>query len=118
MSEKVTGQGRERIVKDIETIEQAIRVEKDVVSGYYSIIEDNISYWFAVEGDIVDSYTRLLEKTGDEKTRTMLVQMIEDSKGRMRSLNSLRENFSKLLTDEQRHARMLQLLGEGYHKPG
>ncbi len=118
MSEMVTGKGRERIIKHIETVDQAIRAEKDVVPGYCSIIEDNISYWFAVEGDIVDSYTRLLEQTDDERIRTTLAQMIEDSKNHMRSLNSLKENFSKILTDEERHARMLQELSEEFLKAG
>lgn len=116
MSERVTGKGRERIIKEIETVEQAVKAEKDIVPGYYSLVEDNISYWFAVEADIVDSYTRLLEQTDNEKIRSTLAQIIEDSKNHMRSLSSVKESFSKILTDEQRHARMLQELSEEFHR--
>jgi len=103
----------ERIVSSIESLEQAIKVEKDVMSGYQSVIEENISYWEAVEEDVVDSYTKMIDQAEDEKVKSTLREIIQDSKNHIEALGSIRQNFRKLLTDSQRHARLLQdLTGE------
>jgi|SRR5208282_64708 len=100
--------GRERIIEDIRTLDQAIKTEKDVESGFHAVIEENLSYWLAVEEDIVESYTKLIKSTENKKTRTTLTKIVEDSKNHVRMLSSIRKVFNKIMLDEQRHARMLE----------
>jgi rubrerythrin len=114
MSEKESG-GRERIIKNIETVEQAVKAEKDVEMGYHGVIEENISYWLAVEEDIVDSYTKLMKQTDSKKIKTTLTKIIEDSKNHIRILTSIKKSFNKIMTDEQRHAKLLQELADKFH---
>jgi rubrerythrin len=114
MSEKESG-GRERIIKNIETVEQAVKAEKDVEMGYHGVIEENISYWLAVEEDIVDSYTKLMKQTDSRKIKTTLAKIIEDSKNHIRILTSIKKSFNKIMTDEQRHAKLLQELADEFH---
>jgi len=114
MSEK-EGRGRERIIKNIETVEQAVKAEKDVELGYHGVIEENISYWLAVEEDIVDSYTKLMKQTDSRKIKTTLTKIIEDSKNHIRILTSIKKSFNKIMTDEQRHAKLLQELADEFH---
>ena len=114
MSEK-EGRGRERIIKNIETVEQAVKAEKDVELGYHGVIEENISYWLAVEEDIVDSYTKLMKQTDSRKIKTTLTKIIEDSKNHIRILTSIKKSFNKIMTDEQRHAKLLQELTDEFH---
>jgi len=114
MSEKETG-GRERIIKNIETVDQAVKAEKDVEMGYHGVIEENISYWLAVEEDIVDSYTKLMKQTDSRKIKTTLTKIIEDSKNHIRILTSIKKSFNKIMTDEQRHAKLLQELADEFH---
>ncbi len=116
MSESAKGKGRERIIKNIETVEQAVKAEKDVETGYHSVIEENISYWLAVEEDIIESYTKLIRETDSEKIRSTLSQIIEDSKNHVRILTSIRNNFTKIVADEQRHAKLLQDLSEEFRR--
>jgi rubrerythrin len=111
MSEK----GRERVIANIETVDQAVKAEKDVETGYHSVIDENISYWLAVEEDIVDSYTKLLKQTDSRKIKTTLTRIIEDSKNHIRILTSIKKNFNKIMTDEQRHAKILQELADEFH---
>ena len=66
MSVQASGKGRARVIQEIETVEQGIKVELDVESGFYKILNDHITYWIAVEEDVVDSYTRLLERSEGE----------------------------------------------------
>lgn len=101
---------RERIIPGIESLAQAIKVEKDVVSAYQGVIEENISYWLGVEEDIVDSYTKLIERTDSEKIKATLKEIIKDTKNHMEALESIRESFKKILADDQRHTKMLQEL--------
>jgi len=102
----------ERIVASIESLDEAIKVEKDVMSAYQRVIEENISYWEAVEEDVVDSYTKMIDRTEDQKVRSTLSKIVQESKDHIEALGSIRQSFRKILTDEQRHARLLQDLSQ------
>ena len=107
--------GRERIIKDIETVDQAIKAEKDVEIGYHGVIDENIAYWLAVEEDIVESYTKLLKQSDNKRIKTTLTRIIEDSKNHIRILTSIKKSFTKIMSDEQRHAALLESLREEFH---
>lgn len=99
---------RLRIIPNIESLDQAIKVEEDVQSAYHAVIEENISYWWALEEDVIESYTKLINKTDSEKVRSALSRIIEDSRNHIEVLESMRESFRKMLADERRHAKILQ----------
>ncbi len=99
---------QERIIPSIESLSQAVRVEKDVVSAYQRIVEENISYWITVEEDVIDSYTRLMNGADDPKTKSTLTEIIHDTKDHLGTLASIRESFKKISADAERHAKMLQ----------
>ena len=101
---------RQRIIPHIENLDQAIKVEEDVESAYHGVIEENISYWWALEEDVIDSYNNMMKKTDDEKTKSTLSRIIEDSRNHIEALESMRESFRKMLADEVRHAKMLKAL--------
>jgi rubrerythrin len=112
----VSEKGRERIIKDIETLDQAVKAEKDVESGYHGVIDENISYWLAVEQDIVDSYTKLANQSEDKKAKSTLTKIVEDSENHIRMLTSIRKTFDKIMEDEHRHAKLLEELADRQHK--
>jgi len=112
MSEK----GRERIIKDIETLDQAVKAEKDVESGYHSVIDEHITSWLAVEQDIIDSYTKLAKQSDEKKVKSTLTGIVDDSKNHIRMLTSIRKAFDKIMADEQRHAKLLQELADRANK--
>jgi len=100
----------ERIVASIENLDQAIKIENDVLSAYQRVIEENISYWLAVEEDVVESYTRMASETERSEVKSTLSKLIEDSKDHIEVLGSIRENFRKIAADEKRHGKMLEEL--------
>jgi rubrerythrin len=116
MSENASEGGRQRIIKEVETLDEAVKAEKDVESGYHGVIDENISYWLAVEEDIVESYTKLAKKSNDRKTKTTLNKIVDDSKNHIRMLTSIRKAFDKIMADEHRHATLLQELAERARK--
>jgi len=112
----MSGKGRERIIIDIETVDQAVKAEKDVETGYHGVIEENLNYWLAVEEDIIESYTKLVKQTENKKIKTTLAGIIKDSENHIRILASIRKSFTKIMRDEQRHAKLLEDLREDFNK--
>jgi len=102
----------ERIVASIESLDQAVKVEKEVMSAYQRVIEENISYWEAVEEDVVDSYTKMIDRSENERVKSTLGKIVQESKDHIEALGSIRQSFRKILTDEQRHAQLLQELSQ------
>ena len=103
----------ERIVANIENLDQAIKVERDVLSGYQHVIDENISFWIAVEEDIVDSYTKMASQSETVNLRATLNSLVGDSKEQIEVLRSIRENFRKIAADEIRHGKILEELAHG-----
>ena len=114
MSEKKIGTGRERVIRDIETVDQAIKAEKDVEVGYHNAIEENVLLWLATEEDIIESYTKLMKNSESRKIHTTLGKIIEDSRNHILMLNSIRKSFDKIAADEHRHAKMLEGLRQEF----
>jgi hypothetical protein len=121
----MTKRERERIITEIETVDQAVKAEKNVEIGYHGVIDENIAYWLAVEEDLIESYTKLLKKTvpfqelkqtGCEKMKTTLTTLVRDSENHVRMLTSIKKSFTTIVNDEHRHAQLLETLREEFHK--
>jgi len=116
MSEKKSGAGRERVIRDIETVDEAVKAEKDVEVGYHNAIEEHILLWLATEEDIIESYSKLIEKSESRRIKTTLTKIIDDSKNHILMLTSIRKSFDKIASDEHRHAKMLEGLRTEFKK--
>jgi hypothetical protein len=101
---------KKRIIKDIETFDDAIKAEKYVEAGYDQVIEGYLAYWIAVEGDMIDSYTKLAKKSRSETVRSTLNRIIKDSKRHALMLTSMQKSFNTILGDERVHVAMLRKL--------
>ena len=107
---------RPRVIKQIETFDDAVKAERDVESGYDRVIYEHITYWIAVEEDIVDSYSKLIAQTENPKIRATLGQIVADSRRHADMLRSVAETFRKIMLDEEKHARLIQQLAEEAHR--
>jgi bacterioferritin (cytochrome b1) len=99
---------RERIITGIETLTHAVKVERDVVSGYQTIVQDNISHWLGVERDLAESYNKMMKNAESTKTRATFAEMIRDTENHIEALESIRESFKKIQSDVEEHARVLE----------
>jgi len=108
--------GRERVIRDIETVDEAIKAEKDVEVGYHNAIDENVLLWLATEEDIIESYSKLMKDSESRPIKTTLTKIIEDSKNHILLLNSIRKTFAKIASDEHRHAKMLEDLRTEFKK--
>jgi DNA-binding transcriptional MerR regulator len=101
---------QQRIIPDVENLDTAMKIVRDVELAYHRTIEENISYWWAVEEDIIESYTKLMNQTDDERVKATLSKIIPDLKSHVEVLESMRENFKKILADVKNHGEMIQAL--------
>lgn len=107
---------RTRVIKDIENLDQAIKAEQDVESGYHSVIDENLSYWMAVEEDVIDSYTRLIAASDSSEVRKTLERIVNDSEKHRRILEQVSTLLREIVTDEEKHAKMLTNLKSNLEK--
>jgi bacterioferritin (cytochrome b1) len=98
---------RERIITNIETISHALKVERDVVSAYQGVVEENLSYWLGVEEDIADSFRKMMNAAENQKTKTALAEIVTDTKRHIETLESMRQSLKKILAEDKQHAKML-----------
>jgi len=99
-----------RIIPEIENLDQAMKIVRDVELAYHRTIEENITYWWAVEEDILNSYTSLMNKTDNPKIKSTLSTIIPEIKAHVKELASMKESFNKILTDVKRHGELIQTL--------
>ncbi len=86
----------ERVIKEINTIDQAIKIEDSVVRGYYNSVREAISEWILVEEDIAESY----QKFNDPQ----ISKFAEDSKSTINVLNRILNEIDALM--EARNKRI------------
>jgi hypothetical protein len=101
---------KRRIINDIETFDDAIKAEKYVEAGYDRVIEGYLAYWIAVEGDMIDSYTKLARKSRGKAVKSTLNKIIKDSKRHALMLTSMHKSFNTIMADERVHVAMLRKL--------
>jgi hypothetical protein len=100
----------QRVIPEIESLDQAMRIVRDVELAYHRTIEENISYWWAVEEDILDSYTKLMNSTDNERIKSALSKIVPELQGHVEVLESMRESFRKIMSDVRHHGELLQTL--------
>jgi ferritin-like metal-binding protein YciE len=101
---------QQRIIPDVENLDTAMKIVRDVELAYHRTIEENISYWWAVEEDIIESYTKLMNQTDNERVKATLSKIIPDLKRHVEVLESMRESFKGILADVKNHGEMIQAL--------
>ena len=99
-----------RIIPEIENLDQAMKIVRDVELAYHRTIEENISYWWAVEEDILQSYTSLMNKTDNPRIKSTLSKIIPEIKAHVEQLAAMRMSFDKILADVKRHGELIQTL--------
>lgn len=102
---------RDRIIADIESLEQALKVEETIRTGYCHPIIESLLAWIAVEEDLVSSYGKMA-KVGyardlDEPIRKLSVESKENAE-QLHRLVKMIEDFAE--TSERRQRLILKLV--------
>jgi rubrerythrin len=99
---------RERVILEIENLEQALKVEETIKTGYCDMIVDNVSQWIAVEEDLANSYRSLIEKSASEEVRKTLAELEQDSRQNLTGLHSLLETIEEFSSARVRREKRIE----------
>jgi hypothetical protein len=104
--------GRERIIIDIQTMEQAERVEQSVESGYVESIIENIVAWIAVEEDLSESYEKLSKSLPSSEGRQTATQLYMLSTSDADVLHRRLEEFEGFESERRKRIRLVKRLAK------
>ncbi len=86
----------ERLISEVNTAEDARKVEESVKTGYLETTIDSLLQWIGVEEDLVSSYEVLAEKSGSAPARAVFRQLLEESRKNIKLLSDLQRSFEEL----------------------
>jgi hypothetical protein len=98
---------RARIIVDIETMEQAERVEESIRTGYVESIMENLVNWIAVEEDLSESYEKFSKSLPSSEERETANKIYVLSSSDADVLRKKLEEFEGL---ESEHKKRIQLV--------
>ncbi|HYB03027.1 MAG TPA: hypothetical protein VED17_01105 [Nitrososphaerales archaeon] len=102
---------RERIIVEIETLDQAEKVEETIKTGYCELIAENLLAWIAAEEDINDSYNKLSLKFADRaELRGVMEKLAEESKNNVNCLQRILDSIEELRAQRDQRLNVIQEL--------
>lgn len=111
--ERKGGSMRQRILVDIETVEQARKIEEIVKSGYLDATIEHLLQWIAVEEDIINSYDQLSAR-GDGGKQIMYQAFSRNSADNLKQLNAFLEACESMANErKERIARLSRIEQSG-----
>jgi hypothetical protein len=87
---------RERVIVEIETLEQALKVEETIRTGYCEPIAENILQWIAVEEDLSNSYHKIADKSENSEQKKTLIELELESRQTETMLHTMLKNVEEL----------------------
>lgn len=102
---------RERVIVEIENLDQALRVEETIKTGYCDPVAENLLAWIAAEEDVSDSYEKLAEKFKDvNEVRESLLALREESQKTIKMLQDLLDSIEELGATRDRRQETIRAL--------
>ncbi len=100
---------KERIIAEVETVEDAKKVEETVKTGYIEPIIETMVNWIGVEEDLESTYERMAAKQDAASRRGVFQRLAGESKANIATLTELKKSFENL--DKARIDRIKLLAG-------
>jgi rubrerythrin len=101
---------RERVIVDIVTLGQALKVEQTIRTGYCDPIAENIAQWIAVEEDLANSYDKLSTGSTRPELKKYLSELEEESRRNLTFLHSLLKSVEDLGEARIRREKLVERL--------
>jgi hypothetical protein len=99
---------RERVIKRVDTLEDAKKVEETVKTGYCDAMADDLDLWIAVEEDLADSYRGLAEVEPEHSKK--LLELFEESDATVKRLQGLLKSVQDLGKEGAKRIQRLSAL--------
>jgi hypothetical protein len=100
---------RERVIVDIHNLDQALKVEQTIKSGYCDPIAENLLAWMAVEEDLASSYDGLAAKS-PENAKDVINQLAGESRNNVKLLQNLLDTVEEFGAARERRQKTIENL--------
>jgi len=87
---------KERLIAEVNTTEEAKKVEETVKTGYLEAIIDTLINWIGVEDDLANSYEDLASKTQAPDAKAAYRRLCDESKRNIEQLTGLQRSLESL----------------------
>jgi ferritin-like metal-binding protein YciE len=101
---------RERVIVEIENLEQALKLEETVRTGYCDPIAENLVAWIAVEEDLASSYEKLSEKYPQQEIKSAMKELREESKNNIIVLHEILKSIEQLGEERDQRRQLIEKL--------
>jgi hypothetical protein len=107
---EVVDMSRERVIVEIETLGQALRVEQTIKTGYCDTISENLLQWIAVEEDLANSYRKISEKPPNQNLKKAVNELEAESRKNITLLHSMLESVEEFGEARNRREKLIEHL--------
>jgi len=87
---------KERLIAEVNTAEEAKKVEETVKTGYLEATIDTLINWIGVEDDLANSYESLASKAQEPDARAAYKRLCEESRKNIEQLTGLQRSLEAL----------------------
>ena len=87
---------KERLIAEVNTAEEAKKVEETVKTGYLEATIDTLINWMGVEDDLAESYEGLASKAQTPAARAAYEQLCDESRKNIGQLSDLKRSLEVL----------------------
>ncbi|MGD0145654.1 MAG: hypothetical protein ABSB53_02220 [Nitrososphaerales archaeon] len=102
--------GKERLIADVNTAEEAKKVEETVKTGYLEATMDTLINWIGVEDDLANSYEGLVSKAQTPAAKAAYKRLCEESRKNIEQLTGLQKSLESLDRAQVQRLRLLESL--------
>lgn len=101
---------RQRILVDIESVEQARKIEETVSSGYLDATIEHLLQWIAVEEDLISSYNQLSSGGSASAPAEVFRKFASSSEGNLERLNAFLAECDAMKKEREERLSVLNRL--------
>jgi len=102
--------GKERLIADVNTPEEAKKVEETVKTGYLEATIDTLVNWIGVEDDLASSYEGLASKAQTPAAKAAYKQLCDESRRNIEQLTGLQRSLEGLDRARVQRLKLLESL--------
>jgi hypothetical protein len=102
--------GKERLITEVNTAEEAKKVEETVKTGYLEVTIDTLINWIGVEDDLANSYEGLASKAQTPAAKAAYRRLCDESRKNIEQLTSLQKSFESLDRARVQRLKLLESL--------
>ena len=102
--------GKERLIADVNTAEEAKKVEETVKTGYLEATMDTLINWIGVEDDLANSYEGLASKAQTPAAKAAYKRLCDESRKNIEQLTGLQKSLESLDRARVQRLKLLESL--------